>query len=114
MPLNPHVSRIVHVLFITRAKSPITHGHVGLHVFAEVTNPGELAFRNVASVGTENDKVGLVTFDELVFRKYDVKNLAHAAGKTESVGELNSDLLRHYAVATFCVAGAAQDSRLLN
>src|SRR6266404_2144473 len=114
MPLNPRVSRIVHFILITRAERPITHGHVRLHVFAEITNPGERAFRNVASVRAKDNEVRTLTFNELVFREYDVKNLADPTLKTEPVGELNSDLLPHNPVATFSPAGAARDWRLLN
>src|SRR6266478_2056211 len=114
MPLNPRVSQIVHFILITRAERPITHGHVRLHVFAEITNPGERTFRNVASVRAKDNEVWTLTFNELVFREYDVKNLADPTLKTEPVGELNSDLLLHNPVATFSAAGAARDRRLLN
>src|SRR5260370_27376480 len=100
---------MVYFFFITRSEGPITNSRVGLHVFSVVTNPGECAFGNVASVRTENYEVRLVTFDEIVFCRKHVKNVSHAASKAESVRGLNFDTLRLYPLASLLPSADAPD-----
>ncbi len=87
MPLNPAVARIVYLFFVPHPERPLTNRQVGLDVFAVVTNSRGRAFGNVAPVRSEDNELSLVTFNELIFRKHDVKNIAHAAFKAEAVGE---------------------------
>src|SRR5947208_4294918 len=92
---------MVYFFFITRPEGPIAHGHVGLHVFAIITDRSERAFGHFVSVGTEDHEIWPVTLNELVLRSNGIKNVSHAAGKAESVDELNFDLLRHYPIEPF-------------
>src|SRR5258708_17491410 len=87
MPLNPSVAGIVNLFFVPHPERPLTNRQVRLDVFAVVTNSRGRAFGNVAPVRSEDNELSLVTFNELIFRKHDVKNISDAAFKAESVGE---------------------------
>ena len=76
---------MVYFFFITRPEGPIAHGHVGLHVFAIITDRSERAFGHFVSVGTEDHEIWPVTLNELVLRSNGIKNVSHAAGKADHI-----------------------------
>src|SRR5882762_5246936 len=93
MPLNAPVPRIVDLFFIAHPKGPIANRQIGFHVLAIVTNSGGRPGGNVTPVRPEDNEISVLTFNELIFRSHDVKNVSYAAFKAESIGEADIDFL---------------------